>query len=369
MLHTLLSQPRTLAELAEALNAELVGDGGITVTAVAHPALASGPETMALALDAGSHKALAATAAGSAIIAPDAELDQSRFKGGLKAGRGRLAMAQLLNLFPRPPVTAPGIHPSAVIDPGATVAGGASVGPFVYVGPGAEIAAGAAAMAHATVGAGARVGADSLLFPGVRLGDHCIVGARCIIQSNAVIGGEGFGYVTPEPGSIESAKASGEITAQNTDIVRINSIGNVVIGDDVDVGANTTIDRGTLGPTRIGNGTKIDNQVQIAHNCTIGENCLIAGHVGMSGSVTVGNRVVFAGGAGVADHMTIGDDAIILAKSGVGRHVPAKEIWGGLPAAPRDAKEQELIAISRLPRAIRDLEQLKREVSRLKKGQ
>ena len=369
MLHTLLSQPRTLAEIAEALEAELVGDGGVTVTAVAHPALAAGPETLALAMDEGSHSALAATAAGSAIVAPDAELDLKRFKGGLKAGRGRLAMAQLLNLFPRPPVTAPGIHPSAVVDAGATVADGASVGPLSYVGPGADIAAGAAVMAHATVGAGARIGADSLLFPGARLGEHCEIGARCIVQSNAVIGGEGFGYVTPEPGSIESAQASGEITAENTDIVRINSIGNVVLGDEVEIGANSCIDRGTLGPTRVGNGTKIDNLVQIAHNCTIGENCLIAGQVGISGSVTVGNRVVFAGGVGVADHVTVGDDSIILAGSGIWRSVPPKEIWGGYPAGPRDDKAQELLSITRLPRVIRDLDRLKREVSQLKKGQ
>lgn len=367
MLHKVLPQPRTLADLAATLGAEVVGDGGMTVQAIAHPALAEAEDTLVLAMDEGSFAALEATVAKAAIVAADAELDTGRFTGGLKVRRGRLAMAQLLNLFPTPPHVMPGIHASAVVDPSAKVAEDASVGPLSYVGPGAEIAAGAAVLAHVTVGAESRIGPDSLLFPGVRLGERCQVGARCIIQSNAVIGGEGFGYVTPEPGSIESAQTDGEITAQNTDIVRINSIGNVVLGDEVEIGVGTSIDRGTLGPTRIGDATKIDNQVQIAHNCRIGENCLIAGQVGISGSVTIGDRVVFAGGVGVADHMTVGDDAIILAMSGVGRHVPAKQIWGGYPAGPRDEKATELMSIGRLPRAIRDLDRLKRDVSQLKK--
>ena len=367
MLHTLLPEPRTLSEIASILGAEVVGDGDTVIDGIAHPALAGSADTLALAMDESSYRALEATTAKAAIIAADAELDTAKFSGGLKAARSRLALAQLLGLFPMPPTIAPGVHPSAVIDPAATVSPDASVGPLSYVGPEADVAAGAAIMAHVTVGAGAKIGPDSLLFPGVRIGERCEVGARCILQGNVVIGGEGFGYVTREPGSVEAARESGEITAQNTEIIRINSIGNVVLGDEVEVGAGTCIDRGTLGPTEIGRGTKIDNQVQIAHNCRIGENCLIAGQVGISGSVTVGNRVVFAGGVGVADHMTVGDDAIILAGSGVARHVPPKQVWGGYPAGPKDEKAREIIAISRLPNVLRELDRLKRAVSQLKK--
>ncbi len=367
MLHKQLPAPRSLSEIAKILGAEVLGDGDMTVRSVAHPALAASEDTLALAMDEGSHRALEMTLANAVIVGADAEVDTSKFTGGLKAARGRLALAQLLGLFPMPPTVAPGIHPSAVVDPSASVSPDASVGPLSYVGPEAEVAPGVAVMAHVTVGAGARLGRDSLLFPGVRLGERCVLGERCIVQSNAVIGSDGFGYVTAEPGSVESAQESGKITAQNTEIIRINSIGNVVLGDEVEIGAGTCIDRGTLGPTEIGSGTKIDNQVQVAHNCRIGENCLIAGQVGLSGSVTVGDRVVFAGGVGVADHMTVGDDAIILGGAGIARHVPAKTIWGGYPALPRDEKAREILAIGRLPRIIRDVDRLKRDVSQLKK--
>jgi UDP-3-O-[3-hydroxymyristoyl] glucosamine N-acyltransferase len=367
MLHTLLPAPLSLAEIATLLGAEVVGDGDMTIGGIAHPALAVTGDTLALAMDKGSYLALEATVAKAVIVAADAEIDTDRFTGGLKAGRGRLALAQLLGLFSLPPHTVPGIDPSAVIDASAKVAEDASVGPLSYVGPGAEIGPGAAIMAHVTVGADAKVGRESLLFPGARLGERCVIGERCVVQSNAVIGGDGFGFVTPEPGSIETAQQTGEITAKNTAIVRINSIGNVVLGDDVEIGAGTCIDRGTLSPTEIGSGTKIDNQVQIAHNCRIGENCLIAGQVGISGSVTVGNRVVFGGGVGVADHMTVGDDAIIMGGSGIGRHVPANSIWAGAPALPRDEKLGEMLAVGRLPKIIRELDRLKREVAQIKK--
>ena len=365
-----LSEPKghSLAEIASMLDAEVIGDGSYTVTAVAHPALAERADTLVLAMDDGSFAALPATNAEAAIVAEGKALDLAKFKGGLAAKRPRLALAQLLALFPRPPHHTEGIHPTASVDPTAEIGENVSIGPLSVVGPGARIGDNSIILTHVSIGAEAVVGADCMLHEGVRIGDRCVLGTRCIVQANACIGPDGFGYVTPDMGSVEAARKTGEVSATNIDIVRINSIGFVVLGDDVEIGACTCVDRGTLGPTRIGNGTKIDNQVQIGHNVSIGENCLIAGQVGIAGSTKIGNRVVFAGGSGIGDHLTVGDDAIILGRSAVARNVPAKGIWGGTPAAPKDDKVQEIFAISRLPRLIRDFEMLKKTVKALQAG-
>jgi UDP-3-O-[3-hydroxymyristoyl] glucosamine N-acyltransferase len=194
-----------------------------------------------------------------------------------------------------------------------------------------------------------------------------VLGRNVILHPNASVGADGFGFVTPEPGSVEAARSGGTVDARNLEIVKINTIGNVVIGDDVEIGANSAIDSATLGSTTIGAGTKIDNLVQIGHNCRVGENCLIAGQVGIAGSTVLGDRVVVAGGAGIADHRKVGDDAIILPLSGVGQDVPSKEIWGGYPAMPKDAKAEELLNIARIKRLIRDVRELKADIDALRK--
>jgi len=359
---------RTLTEIAAALGAQLVGDGSFVVRRVAHPLMAEAPDTLALAMEGGAERALATTKAAVAAVAESGAAALAGLKGGIVVKRPRYALAQLLQLFDVPPVSAPGVHASAAVDATATIGAGASIGPLCHVGAGARIGARTRVLAQATVGAGASLGEDCLVHAGARIGERCVLGARVIVQPNAVIGADGFGFVTPEKGSIESAKETGgKIEAQNTAIVRINSIGNVVVGDDVEIGAGTCVDRGTLGATRIGRGTKIDNLVQIGHNCTIGENCLIAGMAGLSGSVTLGNRVTLAGGVGVADHVTIGDDAIVMARSGVGVPVPPREVWGGYPAMPRDEAAKVVVNTRRLPRMLRDLDDIKGRLARLEK--
>ena len=301
------------------------------------------------------------------VVAADADADIGDFAGGLVVERPRYALAMLLDLFAPPIQAYAGVHPSAVVEDTARLAPDASVGAHAYVGPRAEIGEGAILLPGVTVGADARIGRNCLLHPGARVGDRVVLGNNIILQSNAIIGADGFSYVTPDVGSIETAKRTGEVTAQNLEIVRINSLGTVILGDGVEVGANSCIDRATMGATRIGKGTKIDNLVQIAHNCTIGENCFIAGSVGIAGSVEIGDRVVLAGGAGIADHVTIGDDAIIMARSGLGSDVPAKAVYIGYPALPRDKKISELLNLRRLPRLVRDYVSLKKRLSVLEK--
>ena len=359
-------EPKSLNDLAETLGADVLGDGSFTVTAVAHPVFALHRETLALAMDKGAHALLQRTHAGAAIVARGMELDTERFTGGLAiGGRHKVALARLTRLFSPPLHHVPGIHPSAVVDYAANIRDGASVGPLCVVGPGARIGPGAVLLSQVTVAAGAEVGAGSILHPGVRIGENCVIGQGCILQPNACVGADGFGFVTAEEGSVERALRTGEVTAFNFDIQRIDSLGNVIVGDNVEIGAGSCIDRGTLGPTRIGDGTKIDNLVQIGHNVKVGENVLIAGSTGVAGSVTIGDRVVLGGMVGIADHKKVGDDAIVAGKAGIGRNVEPRGVYAGFPARP--IKEQRSLEMDqmRVGRALRRLRALTERVDRL----
>ncbi|HEY7610792.1 MAG TPA: UDP-3-O-(3-hydroxymyristoyl)glucosamine N-acyltransferase [Alphaproteobacteria bacterium] len=358
---------RSLNDIATALGAQLVGDGSALVRGVAHPAMAENAETLALAVEEGAEKALARTKAATAAVAEGRAAALAGLKGGIVVKRPRLALAQLLEIFDRPPVLGTGVHPSAVIDPTATIGPGASIGPLCSIGPRARIGAGTRLLAQVAIGADAVLGEGCLVHAGARIGDRCALGKRVIVQPNAVIGADGFSFVTPERGSVESAKETGRIEAQNLAIVRINSIGNVEIGDEAEIGAGTTIARGTLGPTRIGRGTKIDNLVQVGHNCTIGANCLIAGNCGISGSVVLGDRVTLAGGCGIADHVTIGEDTILIAGSGVWQSIPPRQIWGGYPAQPWKESQSFYLHVKRLPRMLRDIMGLRGRVAEIEK--
>lgn len=355
----------TLHDIARALGADLVGDGSVVVATVAHPLLAEGADTLALATDETAELALSETRAVSAVVVSGREAALAPLKGGIVVSRPRYALAQLLEMFARPPVVESGVHPSAIVHPTATIGADVSIGAGCHIGPGTTIGGRTCVLPHVTLGADVTVGEDSLIHAGVRIGDRCVLGHRVIVHPNAVIGSDGFGFVTPEKGSVESAKATGRVESTNVALVRVNSIGIVVIDDDVEIGAGTCVDRGTVGVTRIGRGTKIDNLVQIGHNSTIGENCLIAGTCGLSGSVTLGDRVSLGGGVGVSDHISIGDDAVIVARSGVATSVPPRQVWGGFLAAPWQDATQDLFSTRRVPRMLRDLDDLRQRLARL----
>ena len=279
--------------------------------------------------------------------------------------RPRLVLAKLLELFDRPVHVTRGVHPSAEIDSSATLGQNVSIGPFCWVGPNSKIGDHSRLVAHVSIGADVTIGEDTLLHAGVRIGDRCQIGNRVIVQANAAIGGDGFAYVTPEPGSIESAQATGEVRSFNNELIRINSIGNVVIEDEVEIGAGTCIDRGTLGETRVGRGAKLDNLVQIGHNVTIGTNCLIVAQVGLGGSSKVGHRAVVGGQAGLPDHLTIGDDALVHPQAGISNHVPPKSIIIGSPAEPKRRWLEQQLQIRRLPRIARELKELRQQIAAL----
>ena len=286
-----------LSDVASALNGELVGDGSATVTRAVHPAEASSPCDLALAMGKHMLDSLESSEARFAVLSEDSELPARKLEGYIVVKRPRYAMAGLTDMFELPVHAPDGIHSAAVVEPDATIEEGVRIGPFTYVASGAVVGAGAVLMSNVTVGAGARIGEGSLLHAGARIGERVEIGARAIIHQNASIGADGFSFVTPQEGAAEEARGgmTDKITAQNTNLVRINSLGTVALGDDVEIGACTSIDRGTVSATRIGNNTKIDDLVMIGHNVIVGENCMICGQVGIAGSTVIGDRVVLAG--------------------------------------------------------------------------
>ena len=248
------------------------------------------------------------------------------------------------------PKAAPGVHPTACVDQKALVSSTASIGPFCYVGEGAIIGDSVTLGTHVSIGRFAEVAAETHVFSQVVIGDYCKVGARNRIYSGCVIGSDGYGYEFQE-GAHQ----------------RVPQIGNVVTESDVDVGANTTIDRARFDSTLIGEGTKIDNQVQIGHNVKIGRNCLIVAQVGIGGSTVLGDGVVLAGQAGVAGHLTLGSGSVVTAASGVPRSLKPKEKVRGPSADPAVFYGRIMVLQRRLPELFKRFSELEKNVEFLQK--
>ncbi len=343
-----------LAEIAAALGATLEGDGSLAIAGASEPAEA-GPEALALAMKPEYAEGLARGRARAAILWPGADWRALGLEAALFVQRPRVALAGLTRLLDATPGLAPGRHPSAVIDPSAEIAPDAALGPFVVIGPQVRIAAGCRIHAHVSIAAGTEIGAGCVLREGVRLCHGVRLGARVLVHPGAVIGGDGFSFVTPEKSGVEEIRESlgarGELRAQAWD--RIYSIGGVIIGDDVEIGANCTIDRGTIRDTVIGAGTKLDNLVQIGHNVTVGRDCLLCGQVGIAGSARLGDRVVLGGQCGVNDNIFVGDDVIAGGASKIFTNAPAGRVLMGSPAMKMETHIEAYKALRRLPRLIR----------------
>lgn len=354
----------TVGRIAESLGFEAVGAVEMEVDGAAHPSEA-GPRLLALALDRKHLAYLGASAAKAAMLPPDAEWRSFDLEAAILAPRARYALAGVTQLFAHPIDLEPGVHATASIAPTAHLGEDAWIGPFVVIGPGARIGARARICAQSYIGAGVRLGADALIHPGARLLARVEVGDRAVIQANAVIGGDGFSFVTPEKGAVESAKETGAVAvgAENRVFARIHSLGAVRLGDDVEIGAGAMIDRGTVVDTRIGSGTKVDNLVQVGHNVQVGENCLLCGQVGLAGSVELGDRVVLGGKVGVADHVRIGHDTVVMAGAAVASHVRPRSVMGGAPAVPREEFQRLYMATRRLPRLLGEVQTLKKRLS------
>lgn len=343
--------PHAIAEIAAALGAEAAGDLALRIERAAEPAMA-GPRDLALAMDPKYAPGLAQGGARAAILWPGADWQGLGLAAAIFAPRGRLAMARLTQLLDPGPVIAPGIHPMTVIDATATIGPGAAIGPFVTVGAGAVIGANARIASHVSIAEGARIGDDALIHAGARIGPRVLIGDRLTCLPGAVIGADGLSFVTPEASGVEEVRATlGQREHfREQKWVRIHSLGSVEIGDDVEIGANSCIDRGTIRNTRVGSGTKIDNLVHLAHNVVVGRDCLFAALVGIAGSTTVGDRVILGGQVGVSDNIFIGNDVVAGGASVILTNVPAGRAILGYPAVKMETAIEQQKALRRLAR-------------------
>lgn len=332
----------TVAYIAEQIGGEVVGDGTLAIVGVAP---ADGARTGDLTFaEKESYLAAAEASQASAILVPAGF--ESATKALIRVKDARVAIAKVLPLFFLPETPVAGIHASAVVDATAVIDATATVGPHCIISAGVRIGPRSVLMGGNHLGRDTQIGEDVCLHPNVVLYAKTQVGNRVIIHAGTTIGSDGYGYVFDQ--------------GRHRKMLQV---GNVVIHDDVEIGSNASIDRGALGSTVIGQGTKIDNLVHVAHNVVMGRHCLIMGQVGFAGSTHLSDYVVIASQSGIAGHLKLGTQATIGAKSGVMRDIPAGETVLGYPAAPDKQAKRQWIAMAQLPDALRRLKTLEKQMN------
>jgi UDP-3-O-[3-hydroxymyristoyl] glucosamine N-acyltransferase len=257
------------------------------------------------------------SAASVAVVNQDISVEPGDNRAFIKVKNAELAMSKVLELFaPAPPLFDEPIHKTAVIHPSAVIGSGSKIGAYAYIGPGVVIGENVTIYNNTTILDESTIGDGTIIWPGAVVRERCHIGKRCILHPNSSIGADGFGF---RPCSERG-------------LVKTPQIGNVILGNDVEIGANSCVDRGKFSSTVLGDGCKIDNLVQIGHNSKLGKFCIMAGNSGLAGSVTLGNGVIIGGSASIKDHTTIGDGAIVGAGSGVAADIPAGKTMLGYPA-------------------------------------
>lgn len=336
---------KTLAEVAHLIQGEVVGDQNVVVTGLCGIKEAQEGDLTFVAHP--KYFSLVATTKASAIIAPPQMT--GTIKPIIRTNNPSWAFARMLSLITGAFGYHPqGIHPTAIISSHAILEKDVSVGPYTVIERNARIGAGTTIYSGCFVGPGTTLGEECLIYPNTTIREEVTIGSRVIIHSGSVIGADGFGF-TKVAGVQE----------------KIPQVGTVVIEDDVEIGANVTIDRARFDKTFIGRGTKIDNLVQIAHNVTIGEQCIIVAQVGISGSVQIEDQVTLAGQAGVAGHLRIGAGVVVAAKSGVTKDIPPGTMVSGFPAQPHESAKKIHAHIQRLPQYIETIKALQKKMTAL----
>jgi UDP-3-O-[3-hydroxymyristoyl] glucosamine N-acyltransferase len=347
--------PQTLRDLAASLGAETLGDASLLVDRLAEPLEARAGD-LALAVAPKFAEQLKASAARAAVVWAGADLDALGLDGAIVAPHSRLAMAGLTQAMDDSLAFSgePFIHPSAVIDDTASIGDGAQIGPFVVIGAQARVGPNARIAPHVSIGAETVIGASCTLHAGVKIGARVFIGDGFIAQAGAIIGSDGFSFTTSGPSNVERAVRSRPgVALEPMDGTwhRIHSLGGVEIGDNVEIGANSTVDAGTVRATRIGNGVKIDNLVQIAHNVILGEDCLLCAQTAVAGSSVLGARVIMGGQSGVADNLTVGRDVVVGGGAGVLANIADGIFVSGYPAQPSHEYRAGLKAVRRLTKS------------------
>lgn len=356
----------SLSEIAASLGLTACGDGSIRLSGVAEPGSAA-PDQIALAMKPAYAEALPKGQARAAMLWEGADWQGLGLEGAILAPRPRFALSGLSALMDPGQGYPTGIHPTAIVEDGVKLGADVTIGPWTYVGAGSRIGDGAVLGPHVHVGPGVTLGDAALIHSGARIMASVTIGARFVLHSNAVIGADGFSFVTPEASSVEQARKdlSGQSEAETQPWARIHSLGAVTIGNDVEIGVGSAVDRGTVRDTVIGDGSKLDNLVQIGHNVVVGRDCLLCSQVGIAGSTVVGDGVVMAGKVGVSDNLRIGDRAILGGATVILSNVPAGRVMLGYPAMKMDAHIEASKGLRRLPRLFRDVAELKERVKAL----
>ena len=329
----------TAEAIAALVSGELVGDGSVAVSGIA-PLDRAEATHLSIVASAKYAPLLATSKAGVVLIDPEfRDVAGTATRIIVKQPQEKL-LPLLAKLYPQTQPS-PGVAPTARIGRGARLAENVSIGEYAVIGAGVVLGEGVTIGAHSVVGENVRIGPGSRLWPSVTIYPGATLGTRVFVHSGARIGSDGFGYVFRD--------------GMHT---KIPHVGRCVIGDDVEIGANTTIDRGSIDDTVIGRGTKIDNLVHIAHNVRVGEKCLIMAQVGVAGSVSIGDGAILAGQAGISGHLTIGAGARLAAQAGVFGDIPAGETWSGYPARPHRESLRASAALFKLAGMMRRLEKL-----------
>ncbi|MGA3041430.1 MAG: UDP-3-O-(3-hydroxymyristoyl)glucosamine N-acyltransferase [Bryobacteraceae bacterium] len=341
-----------LSEIAARLDCGLTGDGAIEITGVAGMEHAAGGELTFLANPKYAHKVRHTRAAAILLSEPERDIGGPPGLARLLSANPYLDFARALELFYRPPRPAPGVHPLAFVAATATFGEGASIGPFAVVGERVRIGCRAVLHPHAVIYEGARIGDDFLAHAHSVVREFCQIGDRVILQNGVVVGGDGFGFAKRADGTH----------------YKIVQSGVTVIEDDVEVQSLTSVDRATVGETRVKRGAKIDSLVQIGHACVVGEDNIICAQTGLAGSSILERNVLLAGQVGISGHLTIHDDAIVYAQSGIGGDVPAGARMSGSPAFSANEWLRAITAFPKLPELLKTVRELKKRIERLEHG-
>ena len=327
-----------LGDVAKKINGVVVGDPSIEITGVGSLETAE-PGEITFAKGKMFLDRLKNSKASAVLVKTEEEIEMNQ----IISSNPELAFARLLEYFHPRQKPKPGIHPSAVHGDNVLLGKRVSIGPLVSLGDNVQIGDDSVVCSGAVVGDNCKLGNHTLIHSNVTLYSNSILGNHVTLHAGAVIGSDGFGYTVDEKGAH----------------VKINQIGNVIIEDNVEIGANSCIDRAATGTTLIKKGTKIDNLVQVGHNCTIGENCILVAQAGIAGSCNLGHHVVLAGQAGLSDHVTVGNNVTLAAKSAALRDIKDDSVFGGIPAVPLNIWKRSVTILPKLPdlaRKIRDLE-------------
>lgn len=331
-----------LKDISKILSLPMEGDGEVEINGIS--SLEKAREGDISFFSDPKLKSLLETTRASALIIPE-DFVFNRLPV-LRAKNPYLEFAKLMALFYPPPKFPSGVHPTAIVAESASINPSVYIGAFVFIGERVFIGENTVIMPYTFIGDDARIGNNCVIYPHVTIRERVVIGERVIIHSGAVIGSDGFGYVKKEDGTY----------------FKIPQIGTVVVEDDVEIGANTTVDRATLGETRIERGTKLDNLIQIGHNVKIGENTIIAAQTGIAGSTEIGIGVAMGGQVGIADHLKIGDFTIIAAKTGVASNIQPNSLIAGYPEMDMRVWRRAQVSLLRLPDLIKDIREIKEKL-------